>query len=227
MDCLGSPTTNSLPLPGVTCSHEHGAAVGNSPGGYGLGQEHGDLGLNRVGVLGLVDEQVRKTPLEVVPDLDVVAQELTGPYQQVMELGPALVPATVRIVQDELANPLEDGQEGVSPSAIDVLVSRCVQFLEETLEPGAGIHAGYRVAVPVRLPASAALQVQEAGHETPGGRRPGLGIPEPAEAGQLALNMGIQGVPGAEPGEFAETLEFRQGGHDHIRGATCQWGPGA
>ena len=52
-------------------------------------EAHHDLGLDRVGVLELVDEDPREAVVEVVAHLGVVAQQVARPHQQVVEVGGA------------------------------------------------------------------------------------------------------------------------------------------
>ena len=73
-----------------------GAGLFRDAVGYRLCQVHGYFGLDGVGILRFVDEQVGEASAEVVADFDVVAEELPRPDQQVVELGPSRRPAAVR-----------------------------------------------------------------------------------------------------------------------------------
>ena len=57
------------------------------------GQEEGDLRLDRIGVLELVDEDVGEAALEVAAAVYIVSQEVARPDEQVVELGPPLAAA--------------------------------------------------------------------------------------------------------------------------------------
>ena len=84
-------------------------------------QEHGDLGLDGVGVLGLVDEEVGETAAEVVPHLNLVPQHVPGPDQQVVKLGPALRPAPFGVPQSETPQPAENLSERVPSDVFQFL----------------------------------------------------------------------------------------------------------
>ena len=64
MDCLGSPTTNSLPGSRTTSRQSRGH-------GLALAEEEDDLRLQRVGVLELVDQQVAEARLQRRPRVEV------------------------------------------------------------------------------------------------------------------------------------------------------------
>ena len=73
-----------------------------------FGDEHGNLGLNGVGVLGLVDQQVGEAAAKMVPDADVVAEQVPGPDQQVVKTGLALALAFLGKAQGELLQRVQD-----------------------------------------------------------------------------------------------------------------------
>ena len=91
-----------------------GAWSGGLTVGNGLGEEHGDLSLKRVGVLNLVDEEVGVAFPEVVTNFQVVAEEVSGPDEKVLELGAALGAAFFGIVNYELPQGFENGHQGGS-----------------------------------------------------------------------------------------------------------------
>ena len=76
-----------------------GRSNGSRPGRSRLvgGQPHQQLGLQRIGVLELVDQQVAEAALEVVADVRVVAHQVAGPDQKVEEVhgAGALLPCLV------------------------------------------------------------------------------------------------------------------------------------
>ena len=80
---LGIADDEKRPRPGL-----HFAPVNRADaiGVRRAGQEHHDLGLQRVGILELVDEQVRQPFAERPPDLGIVAQQVTRAQQQVHEI---------------------------------------------------------------------------------------------------------------------------------------------
>ena len=75
------------------------------------GEEGGDLQLQWVGVLELIDQEVGKAPSHRFADFRVVAQEPGGEHQQVVELENATLAAVSRAVKGELLEAAEDGHE--------------------------------------------------------------------------------------------------------------------
>ena len=123
-----------------------------------FGQEHGDFGLYRVGVLGLIDEQVREAAAEVVAHFEVAAQQLVSPSQQVVKLGPPLGPTLPGVFEGELPQSIEDWRENGAPRLCDFPGSGVVQFLEQTFQGRTGVVAGLGVNAPIPLPASTVFQ---------------------------------------------------------------------
>ena len=99
MLCFGSPTTNSLP--GTSACRASPAAAAGHP--LVRGEVEGDLGLQRVGVLKLVDEDALVARLGRVPHRRVVAQQVARPGEQVVERRRALGAARAHTVQHEVA----------------------------------------------------------------------------------------------------------------------------
>ena len=92
MDCLGSPTTKSLP--GSSTTRRHASASGSA-----LAEEEDDLRLERIGVLELVDQEIAEAPLQqssrVAIREEQVAQaaeevgEVEAPQSELGRAGPA------------------------------------------------------------------------------------------------------------------------------------------
>ena len=88
MLCFGSPTTNSLPGTSGMSRQSVGSGV------VGIGRQvEDDLGLERVGVLELVDEDPLIPLLGASAHLRVVAQQVARPGEQVLERGHAVCAA--------------------------------------------------------------------------------------------------------------------------------------
>ena len=80
------------------------------------GEQEGNLRLDGVGVLELVDEDVREAALEVAAAAGVVAEEIAGPDEQVVELGPPLAAAALGVVGDEAAHLLRERRAAPPPA---------------------------------------------------------------------------------------------------------------
>ena len=81
MLCLGSPTRNSFPGARRMSRQSAGSGARRAVGA----QIEGDLGLQRIGVLELVDEDALEAPLGRVSDRRLVAQQVARPRQQVLK----------------------------------------------------------------------------------------------------------------------------------------------
>ena len=85
MDCLGSPTTNSAPGRSGTFRQSGASAprLVTRRRGAVLGEPEHDLGLNGIGVLELVDQEMPVLLLQRPPHLFVLTQDARGQVQQV------------------------------------------------------------------------------------------------------------------------------------------------
>ena len=118
----------------------------------GLGEEHGDLSLKRVGVLDLVDEEMGETFLEIVTNFQVVAEEVSGPDEKVLELGAALSAALFGIVNYVLPQGFENGHKGCPPGSCDLRIHFFVKELEQFFQALAAVLIRLGIRIPVPLP---------------------------------------------------------------------------
>ena len=172
-----------------------GQAVRSGAFGTGRrGQQHGDFGLDRVSVLGLVDQQVGVTVAEVVADVRVVPQQVTGPHQQILELCTTLGATLVRVSQCELSQILQDGHEGRAAGALDILIGLLIQFIEDVLQGSAGVFAGVRIGTPVSLATLPLTQRQQVEQDAAVVGQAGRSDRPAAERSQPVLDMVVQRV---------------------------------
>ena len=87
------------------------------------GDERGDLDLQRIGVLKLIDQQVRELLAQAAPHRRVATQEVACLHEQVVELEPALAAALVRVGEDELARRVEQRGQHRIPHLLDQRVA--------------------------------------------------------------------------------------------------------
>ena len=69
--------------------------------GHLFRQEHGDLGLERIGVLHFVDQNVREALAELVARRQTVPQHIAGEHQQVQKLHFSGISALLGIFERE------------------------------------------------------------------------------------------------------------------------------
>src|SRR5207248_10934925 len=81
------------------------------------GEVEGDLRLEGVGVLELVDEDPRPARLRPAADVGVVAEQVAGPRQEVVEGGDAALAALGGVFEDEIAKRLQQAVEDLRPPA--------------------------------------------------------------------------------------------------------------
>ena len=86
---------------GRDCLPVAGSLLDGRVGWNGFCEEHRDFRLNQVGVLYLVDEQVREAAAEVVACVEVVAQHVSRPDEQVVEACASLPLALIGVVEHE------------------------------------------------------------------------------------------------------------------------------
>ena len=84
-----------------------------------FGQQHGDFRLDRVGVLGLVDQQVRVPPAEVIADGQVVPQQFACPHQQILKLRTTLGAPFLGVIQNHPPEVFKNGQKHNSAGPFD------------------------------------------------------------------------------------------------------------
>ena len=130
------------------------------------GEEEGDLRLDRIGVLELVDEDVGEAALEVAAAADVVSQEVTGPDEEVVELGPPLAAASLRVVDDEAPHLLREGEQRGRSRRAELLRAGGLRLLEDAFQRLAAVYA-IAARAPVTLLASPVGELAEAGEPRP------------------------------------------------------------
>ena len=118
---------------------------------------------------------------EVIADLRVVPEQLTGPHQQVVKLGPTLGATFGRVFQDQLSKVLEDGHQHGAAGVCDLLVSPPVQIAEQVLQDGTGVPGVYGVIVPVSLTTTTLPERKYAQQKPVTVCRPGLGSGQETE----------------------------------------------
>ena len=119
---------------------------------YVLGEEHRNLHLYRVGVLHLIEQNVRITLPEVVPDVDIVPKQVPRPHQQVMVSGASFPLAVALILSYEVAQRAENREQRDVPGMFELQTYLIMDLSQVILEHLAGIHTRDRVRVPVALP---------------------------------------------------------------------------
>jgi len=130
---LGVAHDEELPRHGL-----HLAPVAS--GGIGGGEQQQDLGLEGIGVLELVHEDVGEPPLEVGPRLVVVAHEVARAHQQIHEVEPSLLVL-------ERAIPLDRPHQLDLEQGGEIRVHQVLEALEDLDEVGVGLqHVGARDA---------------------------------------------------------------------------------
>ena len=96
-----------------------------------------DLGLERISVLELVDEDARPALLGAGPDVGAVAKEVARSRKEVMEGGDAAAAALGRVGEDEAAQLLQEAVEDLGPAGgedgVD-LVQAAPQFLSQPIK---------------------------------------------------------------------------------------------
>ncbi len=160
--------------------------VGAGGGRVGAGDEHGQVDLDGVGVLELVDEEVAVTPVQRGPHRSAVvriAQRVTRQHQQVVEL--------------ELAGaaPFRGGVEGEAPQVDGEPVDRLGGDVVEQ-------RAGPRSELPVALLQCSQVIAGPVLLAAPDGRRGH--VAQHAEPCVLVARRGEARGPGVERGELAE-----------------------
>ena len=176
-----------------------------------LSKEHGNFGLYRVGVLGLVDEQVRILASEMVPDFQVVSEQIPRPYQQVVELGATFGAALVGIVDGEPAEaPDNRYQAGVS-HLLDLGIGVLVQVRKQRFEARARIFARFRIGLPISLPSSALPDGQDVQQQPVRSRRSYRHFRKAAQPAELALHVIVQRISSSILRVFAQPLHLCDG----------------
>ena len=93
-----------------------GAVLGGGPRRHIFRQECRDLGLDGVGVLGFIHQDMAVAFPEVVPDFQIVPQEIAGPDQQILKLGLPLPFPFLGVLQDELSHGSQQRHEASRPN---------------------------------------------------------------------------------------------------------------
>ena len=98
----------SLPRAGRTLRQWLGRSIGVHAIGRLFGQEHGDLGLQRVGVLHFVDEEVGVAVSKVVACGEIVPEQITGEDEHVEEFDFAGGPPFGGVIERKALQQFED-----------------------------------------------------------------------------------------------------------------------
>ena len=130
------------------------------------GEEEGNLRLDGIGVLELVDEDVGEAALEVAAAVGGVPEEVARPDEQVVELGPPLASSSLRVVDDETPYLLREGEQRCRSRRAQLLRAHVLQSTEKRLEGLATVDA-IGAVLPVALPAPCEREPPEAGEPRP------------------------------------------------------------
>ena len=136
MICFGSPTTNSLP----GTSGRSAPVLGQRRLGLG-GEVEGDLGLERVGVLELVDEDALVARLRAAAHGGMVAEQVARPDEQVLKDRLPLRLPRGHARQREVAQEREHGDEGGGAVGLDDVRTVLHDRLERVLDRRTGVAA--------------------------------------------------------------------------------------
>ena len=105
------------------------------------GEEGGDLKLERVRVLELVDQDVREASGHRLANLRVVAEQPGSEHEQVIELEDSACPAVCGAVQRKLPESAQDGHQGGGASGGDKERSLSFGSSKRTMRHGLGFGA--------------------------------------------------------------------------------------
>ena len=99
-------------------------------------QQVGDLGLDRVGVLELVDEQGRPLVVQALPHLGVFSQHVTGQHQQVVVGQCTRVAATLGLIEQPVLDACGEGLCHSCTHALNDVVARLVRIFQRLNDLG-------------------------------------------------------------------------------------------
>ena len=194
--------------------------VGGSTFGGFLSDEHRYLCLDGIGVLGLVYEQVGVAIPEVVSRLQVVAQQVPRPYQEIVIAGATAALVLPGVLEHKFAERAKRRHESVLSRLPDLSAGVRVQVGQRVLQQLAGVHSSAWIGLPVGLPSPTVLQRQYPGQHTVCRSRPRIHFGQSLDGTEFALDMIEQTVLIPQVGVRAQPLEFIGGFRDglHCRG---------
>ena len=120
-----------------------------------LREQKRNLRLQRVDVLDLIYQQVGESLAEVVADLQVIPQEVSGPDQQVLELGDPLLLSLAGVLPHEVLQRGQHRGQGEQTRLRQLRLDQAIQVFQRIFYQGACVLTGAGIVLPVRHVAGA------------------------------------------------------------------------